>query len=70
MQRELRRILEDISYIYILNLLYLMSDNCGDRDRSSGMQASYFIKAILRCSLRDEFYIPRSFTEVIPDFKT
>lgn len=34
-----------------------MPDNCGDRDPSSGMQASYFIKAILRCGLCDEFYV-------------
>jgi len=60
----------DISRRYFLCILnlYLMPDNCSDRDPSSGMQASYFMKAILRCSLCGEFYIFRSFTEVTPDF--
>lgn len=45
-----------------------MPDNCGDRDPSSGMQASYFIKAILRCSLCGEFYISqKSFLIFKPD---
>lgn len=50
-----------------------MSDNRGDRDPSGGMQASYFIKAILRCTLCSEFYISqKSFlilNAIIIDFK-